>query len=203
MTALLPYLAGAKELAVVFAAVTGAIVAIKGLNSWRRQLRGKTEYEAAVGLLRAVYKVRDAIALVRVAFMDSGELAHALRIEGVRQSGEAAPDAIALAYSVRWNAVREAMSALQIAALEAEVHWRIQPRDLLVPLFKCVSELNWAVGYHLRAKAGHFMESTNELDSAAHAVVYSLGEDDPFSLKVREAVKPAETFARARIGASD
>ena len=43
MAEILPFLSALKEVVVTAAAVTGAIVALLGLNAWRRQLSGKTE----------------------------------------------------------------------------------------------------------------------------------------------------------------
>jgi hypothetical protein len=50
-----------KDLATIFAAVAAGIIAIMGYNAWKKQLRGKAEYELARRLLRNVYRVRDAI----------------------------------------------------------------------------------------------------------------------------------------------
>lgn len=128
-------LTGLKEIVVTAAAATGAIVAWIGLNAWKRQLSGKTEYDVALRFLRAVYRLRDSIALVRSPFMGVGEMAHALReTAGAGETGgseEQPADDIAAAYELRWKSIMEAMSDLQVVSQEAEVLWGRKPVELL------------------------------------------------------------------------
>jgi hypothetical protein len=48
-----------KDLALAGAAVVTAWVAVRALQKWREELRGKTDFEIARGLARAMYKLRD------------------------------------------------------------------------------------------------------------------------------------------------
>ncbi len=57
-----------RDLLLVVPAWTGAVVAILGLNAWRRQLRGKDDYELARRLLRATYRYRDSLRRARTSF---------------------------------------------------------------------------------------------------------------------------------------
>ena len=54
-----------KDAAVTGAAITGAFVAFKGLGTWRRQLKGLSEYELSRRILVTLFKYRDAINGVR------------------------------------------------------------------------------------------------------------------------------------------
>src|SRR5258706_15365169 len=122
MAEILPFLSALKEVVVTAAAVTGAIVALLGLNAWRRQLSGKTEYDVALRFLRAVYKLRDAVGLVRSPFMSAGEMAHAVKETDPSRPSEGSPlEATAAAYELRWKSIMEAMSDIQLVELEAEV----------------------------------------------------------------------------------
>jgi hypothetical protein len=80
------YLSIAKDIFTVLASITAGIVAIIGLQTWKKQLKGKTEYELAQRLLMAVYKIRDAIYYVRNPFMSAGEINQALKDANVEQN---------------------------------------------------------------------------------------------------------------------
>ena len=54
-----------KDVITGLSALTAAIIAILGLQAWKKQLKGKTEYELAQKYLRAIYKIREAFAWVR------------------------------------------------------------------------------------------------------------------------------------------
>ncbi|OQY20711.1 MAG: hypothetical protein B6I35_10155, partial [Anaerolineaceae bacterium 4572_32.2] len=73
------YITLAKDVVTILAALVAATVAIMGLRTWRKQLRGKTEYELARRLLRSVYRVRDAIRIVRNPFISSAETVQSMR----------------------------------------------------------------------------------------------------------------------------
>ena len=44
-----------KDIVVTASALTAAVVAVVGLNAWRRQLAGQNEYEVGQHVLRASY----------------------------------------------------------------------------------------------------------------------------------------------------
>lgn len=69
------YASIAKDVITASAAVTAAVVAVKGLRAWKKQLRGKTDYELARRCLKAVYRVRDGIRMVRNPLQSSEEIA--------------------------------------------------------------------------------------------------------------------------------
>ncbi len=54
-----------KDIALIAAAIIAIYVGIKGLGTWRRQLRGNTEYTLAKNVLTAIYELREAISSVR------------------------------------------------------------------------------------------------------------------------------------------
>ena len=45
---------------VALAALGAFIVALIGVNSWRKEMKGRNEYELARRIMRSCYKVRDA-----------------------------------------------------------------------------------------------------------------------------------------------
>jgi len=191
---------------VTLAAAGGAIAAWYGLDAWRRQLAGRADYDAAVGLLRATYRMRNAIRRVRAPMMFASEEAHALKTQGIAATGDVGKDYLAgieAAYTERWKAIGEAGADLDVAALEAEVLWGAQGPAATWPLRVCVLDLNWALGYYLaERRQSRADEATRKLSEKAFGIVYYLGDDpelDPFSAKVNGAVTQAETLLRPKI----
>ena len=68
-----------KDIITGLSALTAAIIAVLGLQAWKKQLKGKTEYEIAQKLLKAVYKVREAFSGVRSMLMDIPEQRQAVK----------------------------------------------------------------------------------------------------------------------------
>src|SRR4051794_30797021 len=95
-----------KDCVTIIATVTGASVALIGLSAWKRQLRGKENYDLARRLLRAAYSARDAIAMIRSPLITGGEFDEALR-EVNKAPGTTIPDTTdyvryAAVYQHRW-----------------------------------------------------------------------------------------------------
>ena len=203
MVEILPFLSAVKEVVVTAAAATGAIVALRGLSAWRLQLSGKTEYDVALRFLRAVYKLRDAVGLVRSPFMSAGERANAVKkTDPSGPSQDSLLETTAAAYDLRWKSIMEAMSDIQLVAHEAEVLWGSEAVELLEPLRKCVSELNWAVGTYLRVRSERTIDRDKGIYESASRIVYSMGDDpeaDPFGAKLKESVTKVENFVRPRL----
>jgi hypothetical protein len=94
-----------KDLCLAFAAVGGFVIAVLGLRTWWRELKGKTEYDLARRILIATYKIRDAIQNVRNPFMSTSEYASS---ESRKTQRETQNEGIAQAYQKRWDSVNEA-----------------------------------------------------------------------------------------------
>jgi len=54
-----------KEVVVTLSALTGVIIAYKGLEKWKQELVGKSNYNTAKSLLHATYQTRKAIHQLR------------------------------------------------------------------------------------------------------------------------------------------
>lgn len=62
---MLNILSSVKEVIVTLSALTGVIIAYKGLEKWKQELVGKSNYDTAKSLLRATYQTRKAIHQLR------------------------------------------------------------------------------------------------------------------------------------------
>ncbi len=186
-----------KDFVVTLAAVGGFVIALLGLNAWRRKLVGEVRWDLARRLLRGVYAVRDAIHSMRTPFMSSGEMAAA---QQHRAGGKLASDepanlnstqeeaqrsATVAAYEDRWAAVVKALSELSVAALEAEVLWGREAQKCLEPLRSCARELYGNVAVYLRLQARG--DSSNAL-SKSEQIVFPIPDDqgvDRFAARLR------------------
>lgn len=106
-----------KDVVLTVAGVTTTTVAVKGLNSWRQEHRGKVEYEAARALIRAAYKVRDAYESATQSIV-SKQLA-----DNNPYGDPQSPLQQQTIVDARWNEVANAQLEFDAHALEAEALW--------------------------------------------------------------------------------
>jgi hypothetical protein len=157
-------------------AVTGAIVSVLGLSAWRKQLKGKTEYELAKQVLKIVYELREAIAGVRHPFLRHPEEPDLPEEELRKMSTEKKRwKAHFQVYEKRWEAVFAARSSLIAVSLDVEVVWGEVLIGKLDPLYKKINELRFAIddyfggidpdGYHHPRREGQLKDSHNVMYS--------------------------------------
>ncbi len=180
-------------------------VAVLGLRAWKQQLKGKTEYDLARRLLKAVYRTRDAMKAFRSPLMCGDEVAQAMKDAGLDpQKGEEVPDwkQVGLAYESRWKPVSEALSDLRVEAVEAEVIWGPKARESLKPLRGCAGELNYAATRYLQFERGSRRPANDEDSRGVDDIAFMRSEDpekDPFTGKISDAVKKSEAFLRPKL----
>lgn len=140
-----------KDLLVGAAAITGAVVAVIGLSTWKRQLRGQFEYELSRRILVTLFKYRDAIAGVRHPAMWSYEMPKppveelkTMSDEDVRYYGTSK------AYQARWERVQTERTSLYADLLQSEALWGRDLKDLFSVLFNLEHELLITIQHHLR-----------------------------------------------------
>lgn len=200
------YVSLAKDIITGLAALTAAIVAVVGLRAWKNQLKGKTEYELAQRLLRAVYKVREAIHIVRNPFMSAGEISQAMKEENIEGNPLLDPSVNARSqgatYQKRWNKIREALADLELNTLEAEALWGHEVSEKLKPLRKCVSTLSANIQMYLRRLEKPPREDKAETLEKIDQVIYGFSEDsdtNPFTAEIVKAVSEIEDYLRPRL----
>jgi len=131
-----------KDIVLTGAAAVGIYVAIRGLNTWNRQLKGSAEYELTRRLLRCTYRLREAIKGVRYPVMWANELPSPPEEAGAKMSSEQRRYyGISKAYQRRWDKVYEVRNELQAELLEAEVVWGKGVHDQFKPLYTLQHEL--------------------------------------------------------------
>ena len=110
------------DVAIAAAALVGAAVAVSGLNTWKRQLKGTAEFEAARRLMKGALRVRSKLQAVRSPF------------HPVEQGEHGAFEGMKKAFEQRIQAVSEAWVELDTDLLDAEGLWGdsatlVVPRD--------------------------------------------------------------------------
>jgi hypothetical protein len=136
-------IAAIKDVLVALAAAITAIVAIVGLTSWRRELKGKAEFEVARNLIRATYALRDAVQDSRAPFVSGGEFPSGYGHANPSSDDEA--QAFGYVFKKRWTPVSKAVQEVDTQTLEAEAFWGAEIRSKTDTLRQCVGELRAAM----------------------------------------------------------
>ncbi len=189
------YLSMANDIFTILAAIIAGAVAIIGLQTWRKQLVGKNEYELAQKLLRAVYKIRGAVFHVRNPYMSPGEIGQAMKEENIERD-ITNPDIHAkyetAVYQHRWIHIQDAFSELEITMLEAEAIWGSKVSDSFRRLKEIVGELYANVQTHIRQT--HDYENYRykpELIETADSIIYGFNDtgNDEFTRKLLASIR--------------
>jgi len=191
-----------KDILTGLAALTAAIVAIWGFRTWKKQLHWKTQYDLAQRLVRATYKVRDAIAWVRNPLQITAEIDQAIQeanIEGDRTKDRKVNARIQEAvYKKRWQNVLEADTELDSVLLEAEAIWGTSVKEKFEPLANCMGNLSMAIGYYLhRLNNPKIALDEKEFWKEDHILNDYIGQEDNFfSDEINAAVRQVEDFLK-------
>ncbi len=199
-----------QQIVVAGSAAVGAYAAFSGVSTWKRQLVGKTEYEVGMTVLRAAYKVREAIALLRQPFMGTDEIAAAIVETGKDPAAPPTPSAIDIcsvrgtraAYQVRWHGVSDAIQDLDVARIEAEVVWGTEVADKILELRRHVGDLNWALDEYLQKKSNdQESDLSPDLWKEVRSIVLARrGDKDSYRLQLDAIIVSIEGFVRPRLG---
>lgn len=135
-----------RDLVVAIATIFTARVAWRGLNTWRREMRGRTTYGVARDLLRAVFIMREAVRAVRSPLMTPGEFREAREKSGLdagaHESAAHRQDESAV-FALRWGRVADARAKYDAALVEAEAVLGSKVTESSKGLEECIHRL-WA-----------------------------------------------------------
>lgn len=195
-----------KDIVLAGAAVTGAVVAIKGLGTWQRQLKGQWEYELSRRILVNLFKYRDSISGVRHPVMWANEMpyppeekAKSMSHEQIRFYGTSK------AYQVRWDKVQEQRAALYADLLEAEAIWGAELNMLFKLVFDLQHELFTCVRHYIELMDPDRRESSKEairkIDEKSRDIMYDDLSDEPDEYKsdLLAAIASIETFLKPKL----
>lgn len=186
------------------AAIIVSVVAVMGLNTWKNQLHGKSEYELAGRLLVGAFRLRDAIKGVRNPAMFSSEMplppsdiASNMTEIQIHFYGKEK------AYASRWNAVGDIRGDIYADLLESEALWGNEIQTKYSVFFELQGELTVAINSLLVQHDPDMREETKRAYSTMMAgrrdVIYAVEGDDPFQEDVDEAIREIEVYLRPKL----
>ena len=185
-------------------AATTAFFAYLGLSTWRRELKGKSEYQLAKDVLKAVYKVREAFKVVRNPAIFSYEYPDDIINHHGHLKRESEYEGTAHVYQERWKKMAEAFQELEDLHLDAQVEWGPEYQDVIRKLRGCRVDLLIAIQTMLeRKKDPRVGEPTKpEKLEEERSVLYNLGEGSKygkFTPEIAEAIGEFEKWLRPKI----
>ncbi len=144
-----------KDIITGLATFVAMCIAIFGYRDWKRQLHWKTEYELAQKLLRATYKVKEALAdvtsfRVRILSDEEERVEKEFGIDSTHLELIDRRAAIQLGiYGLRWQKVQETLVELDALSLEAETIWGQAFLDSFTHFRKCIHILTYTLSEYL------------------------------------------------------
>lgn len=186
-----------KDITLSIAAGITAWVAYSGLNKWKKELRGKIDFDTAHALIKATYKVRDELKYARSPFIPSHEFPKGY--DSFNKNSEKEGDAYTFIYSNRMKHVFDATQDFDIRALEAEALWGRQIKEYTQELRMCYRQLNISFEAYIRNKySGNvtFESDRNFKEKIEQDIWVSSEEDDLLSIRIKDAIKKIEQEIR-------
>ena len=176
-----------KDIVLALAAIVTATVAIKGLTTWDRQLRGTAGFEAARAVAKSAYKVRDTLQDCRSPFLSSHEFPPEYYESRSNRAPEQKAKGYAFLYTNRWSPVWQAMQEFDANVLEAEALWGQSIRTATDPLRKVVRELNIAIDAIIAnaASGGEDFSSDRDFGKKIRSMVSAVRTDSKNEVNIQ------------------
>ncbi len=191
-----------KDILTIISLGIASFVAVRGLQTWKSQLKGTNDYELAKRVLKAVYKLRNAINYVRSPLMTAGEISKAMKeigIEAKITDSDYSHKSNMAVYNMRWKKVSEAFEDLEIEAIESEVLWGKFIAESIIEIRKNVILLSTAITLFINNLESHRHFSPDDKTRQYYEkIIYnlSLDENDEFSSSLLEKIKNIENLIK-------
>ena len=196
-----------KDLVTLIGAIIGLCIAWSGLRTWKRQLKGQTEYELSRRILRLCYQYRDTIRRVRDSGMSVSEYRYPadVRLEALNDRQRAYLGRRG-AYEARWERVTTVRSDLYPELLEAEVLWDDQLNNLMKAIFELETQLLTAIEEEMllanpdlsEDAKSHLKDQASRL--ARQAILYARSRrEDPFQTQFRDRLDEVSQFLKGHL----
>lgn len=193
----------AKDVVLSLAGVATVFIAWLGLKTWRKELKGKSEYTKAKELLRAVYKVKDGFMHVRNPCFSSYEYPEEMLDVFGHLKTEHQYEGEKHAYEQRWKVLNGAFLELEQHNLDAQVEWGSEFQEVVVPLRKCRNELLIQTKKMLRdIERPSNRPTSSSLEEEKRSVLCDYGGtslDGTFTAEINAAIKLFEDKLRPHI----
>jgi len=195
-----------KDFILAGAAFTGATVAVKGLGTWQRQLKGQSEYELSRRILVTLFKYRDAINDVRHPVMWAYEMPNPPEEEAKTMSdSQVRSYGTSKAYQARWDKVQTERAALYADMLEAEALWGAELNSLFKTVFDLQHELFTKIRHYLELinpdTSDASKEAIKNIDGKSRDIMYDISTDEPDEYKqdLLNAIERIELYLKPKL----
>lgn len=190
---------------VALSAAVAAFFAFRGIQAWRRELRGKSQYALAKEILKSVYEVREGFKRVRQQVIFQYEYPESM----VDYHGHLLPekeyDGMVYVYQQRLNVLEEAFHTLEQKHLDSQVEWGTHLHDMIIPLRECRAELRSSISFRLKSiknrseaerltgnQKDEYVKMTNEMA----AIMTAKTSGETFTKKINDALEKFEYFRK-------
>lgn len=179
-----------KDVVSIVGTIGALIIGGLGLFTWRRQLRGTSEYEVAKKAILKTYEVQQALQTVRnpMLYLSKEEVEAGRRLEEEQRI-----------YSERMTYLNEKWAELQTIRLEAKVIWGKEAQDSFNEIQQRIGNLRGAIWLHFWMKGayagpGATVDNSPERVIENDKIVYFTSEEDEFSQQIAESTAKVENF---------
>ena len=194
----------AKDVILSITGIVGSIVAVSGLRTWKKQLKGRVEYDLSRKLLTATYKLRDSIGYIRSPFMFGGEMEdppdsspYAATEEGKRYYNSMT------GYRKRIESANAVRAELYADLLEAEAVWGVNVRQRFDQFITLMNELAMEISSYLEDKRppSHMHEVPKEESVRRMAIMFSRNDisKDLFAQRMDKAIISIEEVLQPKV----
>jgi hypothetical protein len=184
-----------KDVFSIIGTISVIIIGIVGLTTWRRQLKGTSEYEVAKKAILLTYEVELSIQGVRnpMLHLPKDEVEAGRQLEAEQKI-----------YSDRFVVLENKWAELQTIKLESKVIWDKSAADSFNEVQDIIGKLRGGIWLHFwmrgaYAGPGAKVDNSAERKIENDKIVYYISEDDEFSLKIKHAVQNVENFFKDKV----
>ncbi len=184
-----------KDLVLAFAAIITVCIAINGLNTWKRELRGKAVFSKSHELIHSAYKLRDEIAKARNPWISLHEIGDAVPIKTDLEQAEE----MQKVYAKRWSYVLSALSEYEAQMLQAEALWGPKIKEVTSSLKRCATDLYVAMGEDVGnlASGGQSFKADPEYADEVRTTVRDIKhKNNKFTSRIEDSIQELEARLR-------
>ncbi len=182
-----------SEAIIALSAILGVIFGSSWLDTSKKKMKGKLDYDIARKYLKGVLKLRDAVKIVRNPFIPTAEMQTSLEKNGFKVDEYEDKEKVNRSvYSLRWNKVQEAWTSFEEVLTEAEVSWGEEAINIQKELDKLIRELRSTIWFFV-----NYLESFNEEYEEKSKILYGThDENDEFAKKINIEIEKIRNFLK-------
>ncbi|WP_258544318.1 hypothetical protein [Alteromonas lipotrueae] len=184
-----------KDVFTIIGTISAIVIGAIGLTTWRRQLKGTSEYEVAKKAILLTYEIEQAIQGVRnpMLHLPKDEVESGRRLEAEQQI-----------YADRFVILENKWAELQTIKLESKVIWDNAAAESFNEIRDIIGKLRGGIWLHFWMKGayagpGATVDNSAERRIENDKIVYYTSEDDEFTLKIKHAVEHVENFFKDKV----